>query len=97
MSMIYFATNGKKDCTTVICRVNTGLDIELPVLLFTWECGSQYAAALLVKHLQENLHEMIEQCHRNGYNQGWQDAKAKKRKKTDFCKEPRSDGLFVAY
>lgn len=48
---IVFTNNGQKNCTKVEENIHIDLPIENSILLFTLECGTQYAAAILVKHL----------------------------------------------
>ena len=73
-----------KQSTEVRAEVNTNLHCERPVLIFTWECGKQYAAALLEQHLCDALAKAIERAHRLAYERGWNDKQKKKRKATDF-------------
>ena len=92
-----FTRNGQKNCTTVKAEISTDLSIELSVLPFTFETGKQYAAVLLRNYLNEELKRTIEAAHENGYTQGWQDAKSKKRRKTCFDDTFRKIGEDVAY
>lgn len=83
---INFTRNGDKECTQVVARIETDLDVKKSVLEFTWECGTQYAAELLRVHLGEKYHALITAAHRNAYEQGYKDGRGRKRKKTWFSR-----------
>ena len=80
-------------CTQVKAVVDTGLSVEKPVLAFTWECGNQYSAELLKRHLTKSLGNFLESIRRKAYETGWKDARSKKRKKTGFFTGFYNDGV----
>lgn len=83
--MITFERNGEKSCTQVQCRVNGALpEIEKSVFLFSFVCGQEYAAALLVRHLNETFLKQVQLIKSEAYERGWKDAKAKRGKQTWF-------------
>ena len=84
-----------KTCTKVILKVNTGLSCELPVLHFTFECGQQFTARLLKKHIQEQMETRLAEMRKTAYETGWRDKLKKKPKRTDFYIDWDSD--FVGY
>lgn len=84
MFSIHFTRNGQQDCTQVHIRINMNLPIEKNILVPSWECDSQYAAALLCKHLANEYHNLIEKAHQVAYEQGFKDGKQHKKKKTWF-------------
>ena len=81
---INFETNGNKECTTAIVRVDTDLSCKLNNILFEFECGRAYIAQLLVKHCQEQFEESIQEFAKRCYELGWKDKSAKHRKRTSF-------------
>lgn len=86
MFNIIFTKNGRKDCTEVIAKIDTGLgrNIERPILSFSFNCAYQYVAELLQRFLEESLDEAITDAHRRAYEQGWEDHRKKRRKKKEF-------------
>lgn len=50
---------------------------------FSWKTTSPATAALLVRYLRKRLDNAIRAARREAYEQGWKDAKAKRRK-TDW-------------
>lgn len=97
---INFTRNGQPDCTEVEARIDANLPVEKCILHFSWETGHQYTAVLLARHLGKELGAAIQTAHRNGYEQGWRDAKSKKRKKKGFLfwfpKSRRDGGVLKA-
>lgn len=73
-----------KKCTVVKANINTGLPIERCMLVFTFEATNQYSAELLKQYLDKSFSDAVETAHRKAYEQGWQDAKKKRRKKKLF-------------
>lgn len=47
--------------------------------------GQDYQAQLLMKAFQENLSKRQKEMKEKYYNEGWADAKAKRKKRTIFC------------
>lgn len=84
MFSIQFTRNGQEDCTQVHIRINMNLPVKKCIFVSSWECDSQYAAALLCKHLEEEYHNLIKKAHQGSYEQGYNDGKQHKRKKTWF-------------
>lgn len=81
---ICFIRNRQKDCTVVTASIELDLPIERSVLSFNWEATHQYAAVLLERHLNKELDSAIQNARRLAYEQGWNDKKARRRKKTEF-------------
>lgn len=84
MFSINFTRNGQEDCTQVHIRIALNLPIEKSILVPSCECNSQYAAALLCKHLENEYHNLIENAHKKAYEQGFKDGKQHKKKKKWF-------------
>ena len=84
--MINFSTNGKKNCTTVECRVNFGTTTpsDLCLFVFKWEATDPHYAYLLANHFQKRLQDKIEKAHRRAYEIGYKDGKGKQKRKTSF-------------
>ena len=71
----------KRDGTNV--RMSVGINIphfEARSFHFNWNCGQEYAAALLTAEMQKQLDTAIGEIRRKEYDRGWRDAKAKRRK-----------------
>ena len=51
---------------------------------FTWSTGSEVCSSLLTKHAEEALKTALRKVRETAYNQGWKDAKSKKRKEDWF-------------
>lgn len=58
-----------------------GADTGSSTFTLRWSVGSEWASTLLMWHLRYRLHETIERTRRAAYEQGWKDAKSKKRAK----------------
>ena len=76
--------NGNKNCTEVDVVVTLPLYIEKCCIHFSFECSHQYAAALLQKHIEEQLCIALEQIRKNAYKRGYSDHRKKQRKLTEF-------------
>jgi hypothetical protein len=62
----------------------TGAEVERPVLRFELEQSDEVYAALIATALRESLQDIAVTMRRTAYEQGWKDAKEKRRRKTDF-------------
>lgn len=73
-----------RDSSKAFVRVDTGLktsdNYETPIFPFAWECGGEWQAILLVRHLWKKLSEWRIALREEAYRQGWADAKAKRAK-----------------
>lgn len=67
--------------TYVFVEVDTNLDWVVP---FKWVQSSELDAVLLERHLRDELYSRVEAIREEAYNQGWKDAKAKRKKQTWF-------------
>ena len=94
---ISFERNGNKNCTVVKARIHTDLPVELADIMFEFSCGTQYASALLETYLNMSLQKAIETAHRNGYEQGWKDAKGRKAKAVTFAITFRKPNEKIAW
>jgi len=83
---IQFTRNGDKECTQVIARIETDLDVKKSILEFTWECGTQYAAELLRIYLSKKLGDYLHATTKKAYEEGYKDGKNKQRKKLWFSR-----------
>jgi hypothetical protein len=74
----------QRDGTKCQVRVDTGLKesdrYPTPIFPHVWECGNEWTAILLVKHLWKRFHEWKTTIRTESYRQGWADAKAKRTK-----------------
>lgn len=77
----------------VFSRVGTQLCVSLAVIqgmplpLLYWECHTELLAELLVRQLQSKLGDKIAEARAVAYLDGFRDAKAKRRKQTEyFCR-----------
>ena len=72
----------QRDGTKCQARVDTGLKesdgYAKPIFPFTWECGNEWTAILLVRHMFERLSVWYNNIREEAYRQGWADAKAKR-------------------
>jgi len=51
---------------------------------FTFDCGDPDHAELMMRYLRDGVMELLESERRRYYEQGWRDAKSKKRKHSWF-------------
>ena len=77
--------NINKHGTTVKVSIETGLIASSSDVLLYWECGNDVFAELLTNQLRKKLADRIQAIRQEEYEQGWKDAKAKKRKRTWFA------------
>ena len=73
----------RRDGTKIVLNFNPGL-FDGKMIPLSWECGSDWYAALLVERCEERLFSMMGNVRRQAYRQGWKDAKAKKGKPCDW-------------
>ncbi len=79
--MFSFFRNDKK----VLCYVECKSQVKYRYLKFEYVLDSELFADLLLKHLQDTAVDVATEIRRKAYEQGWKDAKAKRRKKTNFA------------
>lgn len=74
--MIRFRTNGS----------DVKIDVQSGVGEFTFShnCGQDYLAGLMRDQYERHMNSVIEELKRKYYNEGWKDAKAKRKKATWF-------------
>jgi len=84
MFSIKFTRNGQKDCTKINAEIDMDLPVEKRIFVFSVDCDYQYASELLCRHLENEYHNLIENAHREAYEQGFKDGKQHKKKKTWF-------------
>ena len=84
--MISFSTNGKKECTDVLCNVSFGTHepSDKSMFSFTWRTNDPHYAYLLAKHFQQKFQSLVKEAHKKAYEIGYKDGKGKQRKKTNF-------------
>ncbi len=82
---IHAETNGEQDCTKVIIHVETDLPCHKSVLLFDFDCGHQYAAQLLLAHINRETHDALSAIRTAAYQRGRTDAKRKQRQIVEFA------------
>lgn len=87
-------TNGKPDCKQVFLDVNSDLPCELCVQVFSRDEESQHAAQLLTTHIRKKMAVALSDIRRTAYEQGWKDAKGRKRKATLFGYDWSSRGAI---
>jgi hypothetical protein len=63
--------------------VNPERDVKTTYYLY-WECSNEVCASLLANHMQDRLDDHMRRVRQAAYEKGWQDAKAKKAKRTYF-------------
>ncbi len=73
-------TNGERDCTTLTLWVGSDIPCKLNVQAFHRQEADQHAAQLLRAHINKRMALALEDIRRTAYEQGWKDAKGKKRK-----------------
>lgn len=95
IQILFYRDN--KTSTAVTIELATDLPIDRSRLLPKFETGTQYAAELLQTYLTKALDKTIEIAHRNGYNQGWKDAKSKRPKCDTFSVTFAEDGERVGW
>ena len=88
---MWFSTNGQEDCREITLRVQSCLPCKESLIPFGFTCEQQYAAQLLVRHLDVALRDALRLVRRRAYERGWKDAKAKRRKKQKFASCWRPD------
>lgn len=84
MFSINFTRNGQEDCTQVSVRINTNLPITEHTIVAHSERSNQISAELLLRHLENEYHNLIENAHRVAYEQGFKDGRQHKKKKSWF-------------
>ena len=79
--MIEFVRTGK----IVAVHADSGTGVERPVLFFPREFSNEAVAVAMVNQYEQHMRKMMKTIRKNCYDQGWKDAKAKKKgKSTDF-------------
>lgn len=78
--MIKFGRNEKE----VTIRIEHGVFHGEEYFSFTLPQSHEYQAELLQRQFNENLNRHLRQIKEKYYNEGWKEAKAKTRKRTDF-------------
>lgn len=87
---------GKVAIVAIRTADTTAGDPNQPWLHFKIDCGQPYLAEAFTQRAQEALYNAVKDAHRKGYEQGWKDKAAKRRKKKSFfCHFTRRD--TVAY
>ena len=80
--MIRFKREGTQVKIVVDSKVD-GVDVsELEACL--WDCPNEIIADILFQHLRNKLWKTIEKTRKHEYEEGWKDAKAKRRKEQYF-------------
>lgn len=87
MFSIKFNRNSQKDCTQVTAEIDTGLPVELHIITLRTERSNQISSELLLRHLRNEYHNLIEDAHRKAYEQGFKDGRQRKKKKTWFRRQ----------
>ncbi len=82
---IHAETNGKEDCSTVTVHIETDLPCTKSVLLFHFDCGHQYAAQLLLAHINERTDRALSAIRKAAYKAGRKDCKRKRRQMVEFA------------
>ena len=90
---IWARRNGNKNCTQVDVVVQLPLFIEKSNLHFTFECGSEYSAALLEDYINEKLWKILEQIRKNAYEKGYSDHRKRNKKLTEFYQDFDPDNI----
>lgn len=85
MFSINAKTNGQRNCTTAILRVETNLSCELSAFHFTFETGQQYSTSLLVDCIREEMENGLKEIRRFAYEEGRKDMKARRKRKRTFA------------
>lgn len=57
----------EREGTKVVIRINTGLNIEKPILSFYWECQDEYVAELLKYQLRNQFDEFKKEIAKQPY------------------------------
>ena len=73
-------------------RNNTLIEVEIEHGIFYNDdfynleirCSGEIEAELLKRQLQKNLDKHLSKIYAHAYNEGWKNAKAKSKKRTDF-------------
>ena len=65
------------------CKLNTGLPVPLPVLVFTWRASDETEAAALERCIREDLDKLLARIRKASYLRGWHDKAGHKRKQKD--------------
>lgn len=80
MGAMHFTRDGK---TLQLWGLTTVTDFAKHHV-FTLELQEEWIAELLLRHIRQRTHEALEHARREAYEQGWKDAKGKKKKQTYF-------------
>lgn len=75
----------ERDGTSLKLQVEAKTYIAKRWYSFSWQCTDEIYADLLVKNFQEHLSNRLQGIRRSAYEEGWKDAKAKKKKETWFA------------
>ena len=84
MFNVWACTNGDKTCKTALVKVDTGLPVQRCVVHFSHAAGDEMDAILLARHIQSEMRAQLEAIKRAAYKGGYQDGRARRRKKTEF-------------
>jgi len=76
--------NGNKNCTDVEIVATLPLFVEKYCLHFKFNCGIEYASALLEEYLQQKIWTTLKQIRKKAYEKGYSDHKKKQKKLTEF-------------
>lgn len=94
MFSIKFNRNGQKECTQVSVRIDTDLPVAEHTIVLETERSNQISAELLLRHLDNEYHNLIEKAHKKAYEQGFKDGQQHKKKKNwfrrNFCDHNQS-------
>ena len=74
----------KRAGTKVRIEVDTGIPVERSVLIFEINEDYEYLAELVREKIQDRIGKVMERARREAYEEGWEDAKAKRRKQEWF-------------
>ena len=86
--MLTFRNEG----VNVIAAIDTKTAVDKNLWLFKFKLDYEAAAAMCANALDRKLDDLIGDIRREAYEQGWRDAKAKRRKLKEFFVHMKADG-----
>ena len=84
--MIIKIIRDRPTSTEVKIEVTTGLNCDRSILSFSFNTPYEYTAALLKDYLEKTLGDQMEKIRKDNYEQGYNDGKGHKQKKTWFSR-----------
>jgi len=76
----------KREKETVIIAVSLWNDSTFTLFSFPFNCGQEWIARLLKETLCEQLESKVVRTRQEAYGQGWDDARKRRARKTQFDK-----------